>query len=90
MNIPASFKLGGLTWKVVWRKRLKGKYGECVLEKQIIHILEGLPPELTEQTFLHELCHAIHYAMGKNEHDEEFIDAFATMLHQALTSMQYE
>ncbi len=88
MQIPHEFKLGGLTWKVVWRKRLKGKYGMCLLEKQQIHILEGLPQELTEQTFCHELVHAILYAMGKDEHNEEFTDAFATMLHQALTSMQ--
>ena len=90
MNIPSQFTLGGLVWKVVWRKRIKGKYGECVLHKQTIHLLSGLPPELTEQTFLHELCHAIHYAMGKNEHNEEFIDAFATMLHQALTTAKYD
>jgi hypothetical protein len=41
-----------------------------------------------EQTFLHELVHFILDAMGKSElrANEEFVDLFAGLLHQALTT----
>lgn len=86
MDIPNEFTLGGLKWKVVRRKRLKDKYGDCDLQNQTIRILDTLPQELKEQTFCHELVHAIKYAMGKTDHNEEDTDIFATFLHQYLTS----
>lgn len=36
----------------------------------------------TEQTFYHELVHAIMFAMGHTQHDETFVDAFGGLLHQ--------
>lgn len=88
MFIPSEFTLGGLTWKVVMRKRLKGVYGLCDLKKQKIFILDTLPIELKEQTFCHELTHAIQYAMGMHEesHNETYTDAFAMFLHQYLNT----
>ena len=84
MIIPTQFSLGGFTWKVVRRKRLKGKYGDCNLAKREIQILDTIDDELKEQTFLHELTHAIYFAMGVNQddHNEQHIDAFAMYLHQ--------
>lgn len=84
MYIPKEFTLGGMTWKVVIRKRLKGKYGDCDLAKLQIQILDGLEQDVKEQTFLHELCHAIQFAMGidQENHVEQYIDGFATYLHQ--------
>lgn len=92
MKIPTSFQLGGITWKVVLRKRLPGKYGECDLAKTTIYVRENIDQELKEQTFCHELAHAIQFAMGisQENHDEQQIDAFATFLHQFLTSAQYD
>jgi hypothetical protein len=91
MKIPTSFKLGGLTWKVVLRKRLPGKYGECDLAKTTIYVRNNISQELMEQTFCHELAHAIQFAMGilQENHNEQEIDAFATFLHQFLTSAEY-
>ena len=84
MLIPSSFELGGFKWKVVRRKRLKDKYGDCNLAKLEIQILDTLEQELKEQTFLHELTHAIQFAMGIEQanHNEQFTDAFAMYLHQ--------
>lgn len=92
MNIPFEFTLGGFTWKVVMRKRLKGRYGECDLKKRQIHLLSTLDQQLLEQTFCHELGHCIGIAMGINtdDHKEQDIDAWATFLHQFLTSAKYE
>ena len=92
MNIPKKFKLGGFTWTVVMRKRLKGKYGDCDLKNLRIHILDSLAPEMKEQTFCHELTHAIWFAMGKDQetHNEEAIDGFAMFLHQYFNTAEYE
>lgn len=38
--------------------------------------------QMTQQTFFHELVHAILFAMGKTAHDEEFTDTFGAFLHQ--------
>jgi len=38
--------------------------------------------QMTQQTFYHELVHAIMFAMGKTNHDEEYTDAFGSLLHQ--------
>lgn len=88
MQIPSEFQLGGLTWKVRRMKRLPGRYGDCNLGKKTIQILDTLDEDLKEQTFCHELTHAIYFAMGKNQedHPEEFIDGFAMFLHQFLTT----
>lgn len=86
MIIPETFTLGGLTWKVKRMKSLKGKYGDCIIEKQTIRLLDTIPTELKEQTFCHELVHAIKFAMGEDDHDEKHTDAFAMYLHQYLNT----
>jgi len=45
-----------------------------------------------EQTFCHELVHHILHAQNKHalRDDEEFVDTFAALLHQALTTMEYD
>ncbi len=92
MEIPSSFVLGGLTWKVRFVKRLPGKYGDCDLAKQVITIKSTISKELQEQTFCHELVHAILFARGilQENHDEQETDAFATFLHQFFTTAQYD
>lgn len=90
MEIPTEFQLGGLNWKVKRVKRLKHAYGDCNTTTATIRIKDtpDIDPLLKEQTFCHELTHAILIAMGKpgDEHNEEFIDGFATFLHQFLKS----
>lgn len=90
--IPSSFELGGFTWTVVRVKRLKGKYGDCDISKCKIRILDTLPEQVKEQTFCHELQHAMEMAMGKHsdDHDEEDIDKRAVFLHQYLKTAKYE
>ncbi len=56
-------------------------------------------PDQIEHTFLHEMTHHILYYAGgawqggersKMHQDEQFVDNFAGLLHQALTTMEYE
>lgn len=84
MKIPKEYTLGAITWKVVQSDHLLGAYGATYQGKGIIEVLSDLPKQIKEQTFCHELVHSILFAMGKPqpEHDEAFVDGFATMLHQ--------
>ena len=47
---------------------------------------EDMPKDEVEQTFFHELIHAVLFTMGKDKlnNDEKFVDVFAGLLHQAL------
>ena len=56
--------------------------GKCDAEKQLITIRMDMNKQTTEQTFYHELVHAILFTMGKLNHEEEFVDTFGAFLHQ--------
>lgn len=59
--------------------------GTCAAHKAKIYLEKSLDRGVKEQTFCHELIHAILFSMGITEHDEKFVDGFATFLHQYLT-----
>ena len=94
MNIPATFQLLGRTWTVTQdSQETKHKHlmGECQNNRNTIKLTKGLegedfPQDEVEQTFFHELTHAVLFTMGKNKlnEDEKFVDVFAGLLHQAL------
>lgn len=79
--LPTSFTLAGFEWTVVVRPDLS-EYGRCDSGTQIIYIREGMNEQMTQQTFFHELVHAIMFTMGHTTHDEVFTDAFGAFLHQ--------
>lgn len=83
MKIPASFVLGGVTWRVE-KLPLTDAIGLCLYDKATIRLEESLPLDVMDQTYCHELIHSIMYAMGMRDHDEKFVDGFATFLHQYL------
>ena len=56
--------------------------GHCDVMAYKILIKAGMTPQATEVTFYHELVHAILFAMGKMQHDEEFVENFGNLLHQ--------
>ena len=60
--------------------------GACFMGEAQLLLQKDLKKQVKEQTFCHELVHAILYAMGKNEHDEQFVDAFGVFLHQYLNT----
>lgn len=85
MKIPKSFILGAISWTVSKPDTLPGALGVTTYDHAKIEVLKGLSTQIQEQTFCHELVHAILYSMGKAmPHDEEFVDGFATFLHQFL------
>ena len=79
--MATTFELAGFKWHVNYVVHMED-YGKCDPEKQIISIRMDMNKQTTEQTFYHELVHAILFTMGKLNHDEEFVDTFGASLHQ--------
>lgn len=88
MRIPKTFQLAGAEWKVVQIPDYN-VLGLCNRDIRTIFLKQNIPKELKEQTFCHELVHAIKYMMGEDDHDEKQTDVFATFLHHYLNSARY-
>lgn len=80
-NIPTSFLLAGIEWRVIFVDELV-ELGLTLRDVATIKLRSGMPAQIAEATFYHELIHAILYATGKTEHDERDVDAIGAFLHQ--------
>lgn len=80
-EVATTFNLAGSKWHVNYLCHME-EMGKCDPEKQTIFIRMDMNKQTTEQTFYHELVHAILFTMGKLNHDEEFVDTFGAFLHQ--------
>src|SRR5438132_6955230 len=99
MQIPSRFVLLGQHWTVAFVEDLS-EQNDCVGDAQYRRNLIRLQPNngvvhrpqsQVEQTFLHELLHAILEALGEKElnDNEKLVDLMAGLLHQAFTSAEY-
>jgi len=98
MKIPKEFKLMGQTIRVKYVKRLAYKddaEGYARYRDQEILIQESSEnwprtQEQIEHTFCHELIHYILEKLNEKElrDNEKFVDTFAGLLHQALTTQK--
>lgn len=92
INIPKTFKLFGLTFKITqpWKVDKEDSWGECSIAKKSLKVKRSLNKEQKEITYLHELTHAILDTLEYNElsHDEDFVERFSKALHQALTTSE--
>jgi len=99
LKLPTAFTLHGQRITVTQVDHIgseNGTLGEARLAKNEIAIqtnANGFTRLSTqiEQTFLHELVHFILHHMGQDElcGEEQFVDGFSHLLHQAFTSMEY-
>jgi len=99
IKIPKKFQLFGQTIEVKTLPHLtsdNGTLGEAILGNNKIVLQESvdgrkLNREQLEWVFLHELTHMILFHMGEKElvTDEQWVDFFARLLHQALKTMEY-
>lgn len=81
MNIPNKVKVGGITYKVrvVAPEEMEEKTGGMIsTERCWIKVLKAETPFM-EQTFLHELLHAINMELG-----EETTEFLAQALYQVI------
>jgi hypothetical protein len=86
-DVATTFSLAGSKWHVNYLFHME-EMGKCDPERQVIHLRMDMNKQTTEQTFYHELVHAIMFTMGKLNHDEEFVDTFAAFLHQYQTTKE--
>lgn len=87
MKIPKAFFLAGTKWTVEEVNNLSA-CGETHMNNAVIKLRKELAPQVKEQTFLHELMHAIYYTRGDtNDHDEKDVDSIAHFLHQYLVQV---
>ena len=100
LKLPTAFTLHGQRITVTQVDHIgseNGTLGEARLAKNEIAIqtnANGFTRLSTqiEQTFLHELTHFILLHMGQEElcGQEQFVDGFSHLLHQALTTVKYD
>ncbi len=106
MRIPKRFKIYGQTIEVVWsgepfvENEGVGFASYRLNQIQIRPSQESCPRSNSqlEVTFLHELVHFIlFYAQSARDkekewmhQDENFVESFSNLLHQALTTFEYE
>lgn len=100
MKIPKRFKLFGHTIEVVQDHSLRFREncnGEARYRTRTIMLSPSAPnyPRIQsdiEHTFLHELTHWILHELNEIDlrNNEKFVDTFAGLLHQALTTSEYK
>lgn len=100
MRIPKRFKLLGHSIEVKDDDEiffLKRSYGQCCFEGKWIklvrpHAKHPITQSSLEHSFLHELIHMCLYHTEQSQlnDNEGFVDSLAGLLHQALTTMEYE
>lgn len=100
MKIPKRFKLMGQTIEVVREQTMletldcngEARYRLNQIAIQPNNAGVHRPDSYWEQVFLHELMHWIFYQMHEPElrANEKIVDLVASLLHQALTTAEYE
>ena len=95
-NIPNKLKIGGVDYSIkhVEHCGMNDDFG-LWRPKGIIEIANQaggyeVSDSKKRQTFLHELTHAILFAMGKEElnDDESFVNTFSSFLNEAISTME--
>ena len=87
MKIPEKVKIGGLIYTVEVTERLSlgvDCAGEIIYSELAIRVRPAAQAGM-EQTFIHELTHAIYEFLGYRNHDEKQVDEFASVLHALIT-----
>lgn len=92
--IPKSYNLLGhkINVHIVPESRWKPKscVGTFEPHRHRIMIRGSLDESLRGHTFYHEMVHSILSSMGHDlNEDENFVDMFAGLLHQAATTMEF-
>lgn len=96
-NIPKTFTLGGVEHVVEIQQAIKYEqdFGQYDPIRKAIQIAQtcsgrGVPQSFQQQTFLHELVHAILNTMRKDDlyDDKSFVNTFASFLNEAINTME--
>lgn len=89
-----SFKLGDKKYRIKYKNNeMSDELGRCYPPVGQIDIKthwDGveIPRDSLEQTLYHEIVHAIMAEMGINDHDEQFVQTMAVMIHQVFNTIK--
>lgn len=93
MKIPSSIRLMGHTIPVDLIPPIRWKRKDAVgwFDHQAMRIeILKKPGTMSEQTFFHELMHAVFYALNSPLYEnEELVDQIGGLLHQAVKTAKY-
>ncbi|MET8824195.1 MULTISPECIES: ImmA/IrrE family metallo-endopeptidase [Bacillati] len=89
MKIPSEIKVAGINYQVSIADHLPSedagyKWGECNYQDAEIRIWNELSDQKKDQTFVHELTHAIFHEAGIDDQDEDQINRVGMVLYQVL------
>ena len=101
MHIPPSLKIAGITYEVLYNNgkiETEDEDGNDIVVDTIanvnfvdctINLSEDVCEQVIDLSFMHEVVHAILFAMGYQlggaiEHDEVFIEGYAQLLLQVM------
>lgn len=93
-RIPKRFHLMGHTITVKLIPRTRWKAGKnCVgyfdPASLTIAVCSSIAPTAQEQTFWHEVTHALFFALNSDLYeDEQLVDQLGGLLHQVISSME--
>ncbi|MEC5422112.1 hypothetical protein QGM71_01220 [Virgibacillus sp. C22-A2] len=85
--IPSKVKVAGIEYDVLQKPTVDKNAtlaGICNWGFSEIEIKEDIPQDRKEETFIHELLHAIHYEAGYDTQDEDMINRVGKVLYQVL------
>lgn len=96
MNIPKKFRVGGVDYevKLVQHCGVNDDFGLWRPQGIIEIAIQAGGYEVSKskkmQTLMHEITHAILFAMGKEElnEDESFVNTFSSFLNEAISTME--
>lgn len=80
-------KVGGVTYDVEIVDDLHGSDGEwgCIKYKRaLIQLDSGLEQQIHNQTFVHEMTHAMLVEAGYSDHEEDMANRLGLVLYQVL------
>lgn len=63
--------------------------GKCSYLDAKIEVTKGLSEERAEETFVHELFHAILNEAGYDDHDEDLVERASKVLYQVLKENEF-
>ena len=99
-RIPKKFMLHGQKWTVTFDDGLAHRedaVGLCLMRENKILLQSDTkdyprPKSQIEQTYFHELLHAAFDQLGEKglRDNEALVDTLASLIHQALTTAEYE
>lgn len=92
--VPDKVKVGGINYQVRFKDTVvvngRDSLGSCSSDMAEIEISNTQSIDRKEETFVHELFHAILNEAGFKNHDEELVERVSKVLYQVLKDNTFD